>query len=70
MHSLEVEPLEDLGEGRYLCKYMVRDEAEWTIDILVDGSPIQRSPFTPAFDAGATDPSRCVPAHGCILDAD
>ena len=62
----QVRPLQDKGEGRYLVSYRVRDQAQWTIDVLVDGSPIQSSPFTPAFDAGATDPSQCHVIGECF----
>jgi len=56
--SFEIERLQNAGEGVYLVQYVVRDEADWTIDILLDGQPIRDSPFLPGFDAGATDPSQ------------
>jgi len=46
--------------------YRVRDCAQWTIDVLVDGSPIQSSPFTPRFAAGATEPSKCHVIGECF----
>ena len=59
----------DSWQGRYLVRYIVRDEAEWAIDILVDGAPIRDSPFQPGFDAGATNPSKCHVFGDCFHQA-
>jgi len=64
--NFEMQSLQDEGEGRYLVRYIVRDEAEWAIDILVDGAPIRDSPFQPGFDAGATNPSKCHVFGDCF----
>jgi len=64
--QFELNAVQDKGEGRYGVDFSVKDQANWSVDVLVDGIPIQASPFTPVFDAAMTDPSKCNVLGECF----